>query len=290
MDLNAVKLFVQAAEAGSISEAARRTGIPLPTLSRQLRKLEDDLGMRLLDRGPRGLALTPAGTQLVSDAQPALRFPGAGGAPASRRLGSGRSAAHLHAAAPRGAVGDLPRLPSSVPSGDLRCVHLRQTRRPGRRRDRRRAPRRRARHRRLRRTHADPLSPSTRRLTEVPRRSSTQGAARSDPRPLRLLAQSGRERLAPWRHDGGARARARHERLPSPGPARRGRRCRHRGTPFLAARGLEQGRLVEPLPAHPLPEHPMRALVVERRSMSPLVRQFLDYASEHVAQALGTLA
>jgi DNA-binding transcriptional LysR family regulator len=57
--------------------------------------------------------------------------------------------------------------------------------------------------------------------------------------------------------------------------------------PFLAARGLEQGQLVEPLPEHPLPENPMRALVVERRSMSPLVRQFLDYVSENVAQALG---
>lgn len=55
--------------------------------------------------------------------------------------------------------------------------------------------------------------------------------------------------------------------------------------PFLAARSLARGRLVEPLPAHPLPEHAMRALVVERRSMAPLVRQFLDYAGEHVAQA-----
>ena len=72
MDLNAVKLFVQAAEAGSISAAARMSGVPLPTLSRQLRKLEDQLGTRLLERGPRGLALTPAGSQLISDAQPAL--------------------------------------------------------------------------------------------------------------------------------------------------------------------------------------------------------------------------
>ena len=37
----------------------------------------------------------------------------------------------------------------------------------------------------------------------------------------------------------------------------------------------------------PLNYRDMRALVVERRSMSPLVRQFLDYASENVAQALG---
>ena len=77
MDLNAVRLFLQAADAGSISEAARRTGIPLPTLSRQLRKLEDDLGLRLLERSPRGLALTSAGNQLVADAAPALAALGA---------------------------------------------------------------------------------------------------------------------------------------------------------------------------------------------------------------------
>lgn len=41
IDLNGVKLFVQAAEGGSISEAARGTGIPLPTLTtpRDLRRV-----------------------------------------------------------------------------------------------------------------------------------------------------------------------------------------------------------------------------------------------------------
>jgi len=72
MDLNALELFVAAAEAGSLSAAARRTRVPLPTLSRRVRKLEDDLGVRLLERGPHGLALTPAGTQLLAEATPAL--------------------------------------------------------------------------------------------------------------------------------------------------------------------------------------------------------------------------
>ena len=54
MDLNALELFVLAAEAGSLSAAARRTRVPLPTLSRRVRKLEDDLGVRLLERGPHG--------------------------------------------------------------------------------------------------------------------------------------------------------------------------------------------------------------------------------------------
>lgn len=67
-DLNGVTLLVAAAEAGSITEAARRTGIRSPTLSRQLRKLEDELGMGLLHRGPSGdaaRALNGLGVELA---------------------------------------------------------------------------------------------------------------------------------------------------------------------------------------------------------------------------------
>ena len=72
MDLNALRLFVAAAQAGSLSEGARRTRVPLPTLSRRVRRLEDELGVRLVERGARGLALTAAGTRLITDAEPAL--------------------------------------------------------------------------------------------------------------------------------------------------------------------------------------------------------------------------
>ena len=72
MDLNALALFVESAQAGSLSEAARRTGVPLPTLSRKIRKLEEALGMRLLERGPSGLVLTPVGTRLLAESEPAV--------------------------------------------------------------------------------------------------------------------------------------------------------------------------------------------------------------------------
>lgn len=72
MDLNSVRLFVAAAQAGSLSEAARRTGVPLPTLSRRMRSLEDELGARLLERSTRGLTLTDAGARLLESADPAL--------------------------------------------------------------------------------------------------------------------------------------------------------------------------------------------------------------------------
>lgn len=72
MDLNALRLFVAAAQAGTLSMAARRTGVPLPTLSRRVRRLEDELGVRLFERGALGLMLTPEGTRLLADAGPAI--------------------------------------------------------------------------------------------------------------------------------------------------------------------------------------------------------------------------
>ncbi len=72
MDLNALRLFVATVEAGSLSEAARRTGVPLPTLSRRVRGLEDELGVRLLERGPHKTSLTDVGARLFATAEPAL--------------------------------------------------------------------------------------------------------------------------------------------------------------------------------------------------------------------------
>ena len=43
MDLNATALFVAAVQTGSLSAAAARLEIPLPTLSRRIRQLEQEL-------------------------------------------------------------------------------------------------------------------------------------------------------------------------------------------------------------------------------------------------------
>jgi DNA-binding transcriptional LysR family regulator len=64
MDLNAVQLFVNVVQAGSLSAAAQRTGVPLPTLSRRIRELERELKVQLLERSARGTRLTDAGTRL----------------------------------------------------------------------------------------------------------------------------------------------------------------------------------------------------------------------------------
>lgn len=59
--LEAMSLFVAAVEAGSLSAAARRFGIPLATVSRKVSDLEKHLKTRLLNRSTRQLTLTDAG-------------------------------------------------------------------------------------------------------------------------------------------------------------------------------------------------------------------------------------
>ncbi|MBP0595140.1 LysR family transcriptional regulator [Paraburkholderia sp. LEh10] len=63
MDLNATRMFVAAVQTGSLSAAAVRLKVPLPTLSRRIRQLERDLRVQLTERGTRGVTLTRAGMQ-----------------------------------------------------------------------------------------------------------------------------------------------------------------------------------------------------------------------------------
>jgi molybdenum-dependent DNA-binding transcriptional regulator ModE len=57
-----------AVQAGSLSAAASRTGVPLPTLSRRMRELEKQLNVQLLERSVRGTKLTDAGVRLYEHA------------------------------------------------------------------------------------------------------------------------------------------------------------------------------------------------------------------------------
>jgi DNA-binding transcriptional LysR family regulator len=59
-------------EAGSVSEAARRLGLPRPTLSRQLSRLEEDLGVALLLRTTRKVCTTASGQRLYDRVAPLL--------------------------------------------------------------------------------------------------------------------------------------------------------------------------------------------------------------------------
>ena len=92
MDLRGIRYFVQIAELGSITRAAQHLRVAQPALSRHIHALEEELGVPLLVRLPRGVRLTTAGRQFLDHCQRILRELGraqdelrSGGAPA--RLG-----------------------------------------------------------------------------------------------------------------------------------------------------------------------------------------------------------
>lgn len=62
MDIEDLRTFVEVADAGGVSPAARRLGLSKSIVSRRLARLEADLGVQLLARTTRGAALTEAGS------------------------------------------------------------------------------------------------------------------------------------------------------------------------------------------------------------------------------------
>lgn len=65
LNLRLLGYVVAVAEEGGVSGAARRLGLTQPTLSRQLKDLEGQLGVELFERNGRHLAVTAAGAALV---------------------------------------------------------------------------------------------------------------------------------------------------------------------------------------------------------------------------------
>lgn len=70
--LEDLRLFMTIAAAGSLSEAGRRSGLPLASVSRRLAGFEDRLGVRLFDRTARKFELTPEGALLRERAEAIL--------------------------------------------------------------------------------------------------------------------------------------------------------------------------------------------------------------------------
>ena len=73
MELRHLRYFIAVAETGSLTEAAeRRLHTSQPSLSRQIRDLEDQVGVDLLSRSVRGVELTDAGKVFLDHARLAL--------------------------------------------------------------------------------------------------------------------------------------------------------------------------------------------------------------------------
>jgi DNA-binding transcriptional LysR family regulator len=68
VEIRQLKYFLAAVEHGSISQAARSLFVAQPALTKQIRNLEEELGVTLLERLPRGIALTAAGRQFFRNA------------------------------------------------------------------------------------------------------------------------------------------------------------------------------------------------------------------------------
>ena len=69
MNLDYLKTFLEVVRLGSFSEVAKRLSISQPAVSFQIQKLEQDLGVRLIDRGQKRIALTDAGKRLLRFAE-----------------------------------------------------------------------------------------------------------------------------------------------------------------------------------------------------------------------------
>jgi LysR family hydrogen peroxide-inducible transcriptional activator len=69
MNLRALQYFVKLADLRHFSKAAEACFVSQPTLSTQIRKLEDELGVQLVERAPRKIMLTPVGEDVAERAR-----------------------------------------------------------------------------------------------------------------------------------------------------------------------------------------------------------------------------
>ena len=105
LDWNQLKAFLQTAQTGSLSAAARKLGLTQPTLSRQVAAIEQQMGVTLFERVGKSMVLTPTGLDLLEHA---------------RAMGTAAEALGLAASGRSQAVGGV----VSVSATDVVATHL----------------------------------------------------------------------------------------------------------------------------------------------------------------------
>ena len=105
LDWNQLKAFLETAETGSLSAAARKLGLTQPTLSRQVAAIEQRMGVTLFERVGKAMAPTPTGLDLLEHA---------------RAMGAAAEALGLAATGRSQAVGGV----VSVSATDILAAHL----------------------------------------------------------------------------------------------------------------------------------------------------------------------
>ena len=105
LDWNQLKAFLETAETGSLSAAARKLGLTQPTLSRQVAAIEQRLGVTLFERVGKTMTLTATGSDLLEHA---------------RAMGTAAESLQLAATGRSLAVGGV----VSVSASDAVAVHL----------------------------------------------------------------------------------------------------------------------------------------------------------------------
>lgn len=73
MELRHLRYFVAVAEEQNVTRAAARRHVSQPPLSRQIRDLEDDLGVALFEHGAKALRLAAAGRVFLTEARAVLQ-------------------------------------------------------------------------------------------------------------------------------------------------------------------------------------------------------------------------
>lgn len=104
LNLNDLYLFVQAAECGGFTAAARRLGVPKSTVSKRVAVLEEELGVRLIHRTSRSFVLTDLGRDFLDYARSSVDA-----------AENAEGIVRRHLAEPSGRV----RLTTSVPTAQL---------------------------------------------------------------------------------------------------------------------------------------------------------------------------